>query len=319
MEKFDLIDPWRLTSYLPMGEKSIASGLFRWNVEVFIGLMGVIWVTFYVLAKIQSERLAPQSAPLFKALFIAAVFCLGFTLATQWVGRMTYDHLRPDDRPPATSQNGANHQRHRPHHANKGDLITLLVLAGVIIVGGGYAFTAMHDLGPIAHFFGFSFGVGLTAELGKLIAAAIILSPGLGLLKNRTRLLPFLIAGLGFGLAEALLYIADYSTTDLKGTEHYLRGTWSVLLHVSWAAITGYIVLKSWKKVPETGEILDVFEGTFWSLIIAMIATGLLHGLYDALCAHDEPVYALLVGALSLFLGWKACEPYKTRQRNCAS
>jgi RsiW-degrading membrane proteinase PrsW (M82 family) len=198
-------------------------------------------------------------------------------------------------------------------------LITLLVLAGVIIVGGGYAFTAMHDLGPIAHFFGFSFGVGLTAELGKLIAAAIILSPGLGLLKNRTRLLPFLIAGLGFGLAEALLYIADYSTTDLKGTEHYLRGTWSVLLHVSWAAITGYIVLKSWKKVPETGEILDVFEGTFWSLIIAMIATGLLHGLYDALCAHDEPVYALLVGALSLFLGWKACEPYKTRQRNSTS
>jgi RsiW-degrading membrane proteinase PrsW (M82 family) len=319
MEKFDLIDPWRLTSYLPMGENSIASGLFRWNIEVFIGLMGVIWVTFYVLAKIQSERLAPQSAPLFKALFIAAVFCLGFTLATQWVGRMTYDHLRPDDRPPATSQNGANHQRHRPHHANKGDLITLLVLAGVIIVGGGYAFTAMHDLGPIAHFFGFSFGVGLTAELGKLIAAAIILSPGLGLLKNRTRLLPFLIAGLGFGLAEALLYIADYSTTDLKGTEHYLRGTWSVLLHVSWAAITGYIVLKSWKKVPETGEILDVFEGTFWSLIIAMIATGLLHGLYDALCAHDEPVYALLVGALSLFLGWKACEPYKTRQRNSTS
>jgi RsiW-degrading membrane proteinase PrsW (M82 family) len=293
--------------------------MFRWNIEVFIGLSGVIWVTFYVLAKIRKERLAPQSAPLFKALFIAVVFCLGFTLATQWVGRMTYDHLRPDDRPRATSQNGVNHQRHRPHHANKGDLITLLVLAGVIIVGGGYAFTAMHDLGPIAHFFGFSFGVGLTAELGKLIAAAIILSPGLGLLKNRTRLLPFLIAGLGFGLAEALLYIADYSTTDLKGTEHYLRGTWSVLLHVSWASITGYIVLKSWKKVPETGEILDVFEGTFWSLIIAMIATGLLHGLYDALCAHDEPVYALLVGALSLFLGWKACEPYKTRQRNSTS
>jgi hypothetical protein len=78
-------------------------------------------------------------------------------------------------------------------------------------------------------------------------------------------------------------------------------------------------VLKSWKKVPETGEILDVFEGTFWSLIIAMIATGLLHGLYDALCAHDEPVYALLVGALSLFLGWKACEQYKTRQRNSTS
>ncbi len=319
MEKFDLIDPWRLTSYLPMGENSIASGMIRWNIEVFLGLMGVIWVTFYVLAKIKRERLAPQSAPLFKTLFIAVVFCLGFTLATQWVGRMTYDHLRPDDRPPATSQNGNNHQRHRPHHANKGDLVTLLVLAGVIIVGGGYAFTAMHDLGPIAHFFGFSFGVGLTAELGKLIAAAIILSPGLGLLKNRTRLLPFLIAGLGFGLAEALLYIADYSTTELKGIEHYLRGTWSVLLHVSWAAITGYIVLKSWKKVPETGEILDVFEGTFWSLIIAMIATGLLHGLYDALCAHNEPVYALLVGALSLFLGWKACEPYKTRQRNSTS
>jgi RsiW-degrading membrane proteinase PrsW (M82 family) len=316
MENFDLIDLWRLTSYLPMGENSIASGKFRWNAEVFLALMGVIWVTFYVLGKIQKERLSPQSAPLFKSLFVAVVFCLGFNLATQWVGRMTYDHLRPDDRPPATAQNGKNPQRHRQHHANKGDFITLLTLAGVIIAGGGYAFTAMHDLGPVAHFFGFSFGVGLTAELGKLIASAIILSPGLGLLKSRTRLLPFLIAGLGFGLAEAFLYIADYSTTDLKGVEHYLRGTWSVLLHVSWAAITGYIVLKSWKKVPETGEILDVFEGTFWSLIIAMIATGLLHGLYDTLCAHKEPIYALLVGILSLFLGWKACEPYKIRTRS---
>jgi len=323
MEDFDLINLWRLTSYLPMGENSIASGMFRWNIEVFIGLMGGIWVTFYVLGKIQKERLSPQSAPLFKSLFVAVVFCLGFTLATQWVGRMTYDHLRPDDRPPATSQNGKNPQRHRPHHANKGDFYTLLVLAGVIIVGGGYAFTAMHDLGPVAHFFGFSFGVGLTAELGKLIAVAIILSPGLGLLKSRTRLLPFLMAGLGFGLAEALLYIADYSISELQGIEHYLRGTWSVLLHVSWAAITGYIVLKSWKKVPETGEILAGLaaspEGTFWSLIIAMIATGLLHGLYDTLCAHNEPVYALLVGLLSLFLGWKACEPYKIRTRNSTS
>jgi RsiW-degrading membrane proteinase PrsW (M82 family) len=320
MENFDLIDLWRLTSYLPMGENSIVSGNFRWNAEVFLALLGVISITYYVLGKIQKERLSPQSTPLFKSLFVAVIFCLGFTLATQWVGRMTYDHLRPDDRPPATSQNGKNPQRHRPHHANKGDFYALLALAGVIIVGGGYAFTVMHDLGPIAHFLGFSFGVGLTAELGKLIAVAIILSPGLGLLKSRTRLLPFLIAGLGFGLAEAFLYIADYSTTDLKGIEHYLRGTWSVLLHVSWAAITGYIVLKSWKKVPETGEIVDVFaaspEGTFLYLIIATIATGLLHGLYDALCAHNEPVYALLVGILSLFLGWKACEPYKIRTRN---
>jgi len=302
MEAFDFIDLWRLTSYLPMGENSIETGMFRWNTEVCLGLMGIVWVTFYIFNKIKKQGLAPNNAPLFKTLFVVGVFGLCFTLATQWVGRSTYDYLRPDDEPPASSQKGKSPPKqkvHRTHHRSDGYI--LLVVAIVMLIGGGYAFTAMHDLGLIAHFFAFTFGVGLTAEFGKLIAVAIILSPGLGLLKNRTTLLPFLIAGLGFGLAEAFLYLGDYSMAEVNGIEHYLRGTWSVMLHTAWAAITGYMVLSFQSKSPE------------WYLGFVMIPAALLHGLYDALCAHNEPIYTLLIGLVSLLLGWLACQRFKIK------
>ena len=302
MESFDIIDLWRLTSYLPMGENSIATGMFRLNIEVCLGLMGLAWVTIYSFNKIKKQGLAPTKAPLFKTLFVAGVFGLCFTLATQWVGRTTYDYLRPDDEPPASSQKGKNPPKQKEHRTHRPrDNYILIVLAIVMLIGGGYAFTAMHDLGLIAHFLAFTFGVGLTAEFGKLIAVAIIVSPGLGLLKNRTTLLPFLIAGMGFGLAEAFLYLGDYSMAEVNGLEHYLRGTWSVLLHTSWAAITGYMVLIFQSKSPE------------WYLGFVMIPTALLHGLYDALCAHNEPIYALLVGLVSLLLGWIACQRFKIK------
>ena len=302
MESFDIIDLWRLTSYLPMGENSIATGMFRLNIEVCLGLMGLAWVTIYSFNKIKKQGLAPTKAPLFKTLFVAGVFGLCFTLATQWVGRTTYDYLRPDDEPPASSQKGKNPPKQKEHRTHRPrDNYILIVLAIVMLIGGGYAFTAMHDLGLIAHFLAFTFGVGLTAEFGKLIAVAIIVSPGLGLLKNRTTLLPFLIAGMGFGLAEAFLYLGDYSMAEVNGIEHYLRGPWSVLLHTSWAAITGYMVLIFQSKSPE------------WYLGFVMIPTALLHGLYDALCAHNEPIYALLVGLVSLLLGWIACQRFKIK------
>jgi RsiW-degrading membrane proteinase PrsW (M82 family) len=306
MEAFDIIDLWRLTSYLPMGENSIATGMLRWNTEVCLGLMGLVWVTIYIFNTIQKQRLAPNNAPLFKTLFVVGVFGLCFMLATQWVGRTTYDYLRPDDEPPASSQKGKNPPKqkvHRTHHRSDGYilLVMAIVMAIVMLIGGGYAFTAMHDLGLIAHFFAFTFGVGLTAEFGKLIAVAIILSPGLGLLKNRTTLLPFLIAGLGFGLAEAFLYLGDYSMAEVNGIEHYLRGTWSVMLQTAWAAITGYMVLSFQSKSPE------------WYLGFVMIPTALLHGLYDALCAHNEPIYTLLVGLVSIMLGWIACQRFKIK------
>ena len=309
MEEFDFINLWRLTSYLPMGENSIASGMFRWNVEVFLGLMGIGWVSFFVLSTIQKQRLAPNSAPLFKTLFVVGIFGLCFTLGTQWVGRFTYDHLRPDGEPQASSQKVRNPEKRLPAKTNRGNGYAFLILIVLMIIGGGYAFTAMHDLGLVAHFFAFTFGVGLTVELGKLIAAAIIVSPGLGLLKNRATMLPFLIAGLGFGLAEAFLYLGDYSMGQVSGIDHYLRGTWSVLLHTAWAAITGYMVLRSQSKIPEVRQVL----ATFWSLIFVMLPTALLHGLYDALCAHNEPIYALLVGLVSLSLGWLACQRYKIK------
>lgn len=314
MEAFDFINLWRLTSYLPMGENSIASGVFRWKFEMLLGLTGISWVSFFILGKLRKDRLAPQDASLLKPLFVAIVFCLGFTLATQWIGRRSHDFLQPEEQAPDTSQNGKNPSQHRPHRANRGNIFMLLAAAGVIIVGGGYAFTVMQDLGPVTHFFAFSFGVGLTAELGKLLAAAILDSPGPGLHRNRPTLLPFLVAGLGFGLAESLLYLGDYSMAAVNGIGYYLRGSWSVLLHTSWAAITGYMVLSARSKVPEIGEVLD-FTESFWAILFLMLPAALLHGLYDALCAHDEPIYALLVGLMSLGFGWLACGQFKAKPR----
>jgi hypothetical protein len=309
------LDPWKLTSYLPREATSVEVGLLPLNNETFIGLLGLGWITLYTLGYVQRQNLASRNTPLLKSLLVAGIFSLGFTMATQWVGHTTYEYLRPNGEQTEPTQAQKSTQRKHYVRANEGHLYLLLALLAVLIVGGGYAFTAMHDLNLFLHMLGFTFGVGLCAELGKLIAASLLLSPILALTKSRRSLLPFILTGLGFGLGEALFYFRDYAGTETAWLAYWLRGTWSVLLHISWCTISGYMVLQYNEDVPEPAALINVFQELFWGMVIAMLPAAILHGVHDALLAHDEVGYAVLFGMLSMVLGWEAARRFKKLPR----
>lgn len=308
-------DLWWLTSYLPMEKQTANEAFINLNLGIAIGVIGLLWSAKYVFGLFQENALAPRTAPLVKTLMVTGLFSLFFLITTQWVGRMTYEQLRPEQEQTARPTKGASPSRHQHRRADKADVYILLAIASALLVGGGYAFTAMHDLGLVAHMFGFSFGVGICAEFGKLLAVALILAPTLKLLKSRQSLLPFMMAGLGFGLGEALFYFREYSLHNIEWLAYSVRSTWSVLLHVSWSTISGYLILKSVKKLPDTFEIINPFGATFWYLVMFLIPAAVLHGVQDALLVHDEFVYALFIGIASQSLGWLALKQFKKKAR----
>jgi hypothetical protein len=309
------LDPWKLTSYLPREATSVEVGLLPLNSETFIGLLGLGWIMLYTLGYVQRQNLASRNTPVLKSLLVAGIFSLGFTMATQWVGHTTYEYLRPNGEQTEPAQAKKSTQRKQYVRANEGHLYLFLALLAVLIVGGGYAFTAMHDLNLFLHMLGFTFGVGLCSELGKLIAASLLLSPILALTKSRRSLLPFILAGLGFGIGEALFYFRDYAGTETAWLAYWLRGTWSVLLNISWCTISGYMVLQYKEYVPEPAALINVFQELFWGIVIAMLPAAILHGVHDALLAHDEVGYAVLFGLLSMGLGWEAARRFKKLPR----
>jgi hypothetical protein len=309
------LDPWKLTSYLPREATSVEVGLLPLNSETFIGLLGLGWIMLYTLGYVQRQNLASRNTPVLKSLLVAGIFSLGFTMATQWVGHTTYDYLRPngEQTEPAQAQKSPPSKQHT--RAHRGNVFLFMALVAVLIVGGGYAFTAMHDLNLFLHMLGFTFGVGLTAEFGKLIAASLLLSPILALTKSRRSLLPFILTGLGFGIGEALFYFRDYAGTETAWLAYWLRGTWSVLLHISWCTISAYVILKYNDHVPEPAALINIFQEVFWGMVIAMLPAAILHGVHDALLAHDEVGYAVLFGLLSMGLGWEAARRFKKLPR----
>jgi RsiW-degrading membrane proteinase PrsW (M82 family) len=306
------LDPLKLTSYLPREAASLEVGLFSLNTGTVLGLLALGCITLYGIRYIQQQNVVYRKSHLHKSLFLVVLFSLGFTMATQWVGHTTYDYLRPKG-----EQTEASHIQKKPDsqkhtRATRAGAIAIMAMLSVMVIGGGYAFTAMHDLSLPLHILGLTFGVGLCIELGKLIAVSLLLTPTLDLTKSRRSLIPFVLTGLGFGIGEALFYFRDYAATETFWLAYCIRGTWSVFLQISWCTISGYMIVKYNKEVPETSGIFDVFNGgSFWAMLILMLPSAILHGVHDAFIVHKNVDAAAGIGMISIALGWMAALRFK--------
>jgi hypothetical protein len=269
--------------------------------SILIGGMALIGVCGFFLGAIRTKASNVHQLSVLKPLLVGVLVSLGMTMATQTVGRTTYGVVAEGDR---TSSRTTRHVGQAAVRSlaifkkGKGIIAIIAVFALLMLIGGGYAFTAI-DLPVWGHMIAFTVGVGLTEELCKFLAASVLMLPALRIFNHRASLLPYVMAGLAFGVGESIYYFSHYSEGGAEAANYLIRAIWCVSLHVSWSIIVGSLVIREFKDTPDLG---DFFGGKFLTLLILVLPAAVLHGIYDAFCVHDIILGALVIGMISL--GW---------------
>jgi RsiW-degrading membrane proteinase PrsW (M82 family) len=173
----------------------------------------------------------------------------------------------------------------------------IIVLLFYIVKFIGFSYYAADDPsnGFAASFFGYTFGVGLCEEVCKALPLIVMvqnLKPGA---TWRTACLWGLASGVGFGVAEGIMYSARYYNGIGEGDIYLVRFVSCVALHGTWAAAVAILLFKARGQIESSEGIGGML---FTTAIIAMPSI-VLHGLYDTLLKKDYKLYALAVALVS--------------------
>lgn len=175
----------------------------------------------------------------------------------------------------------------------RGRGIVVLLFYIVKFIGFSYHAALDPENGFFLSLLGFTFGVGLCEEITKVI-------PAIGLLGDQKRLdwrAPCalgLASGVGFGVAEGIMYSSDMYNGVAYGDIYLTRFISCVALHAVWAAAASIFAAERIKN-DNASEMSDVFTAA----LMAIAVPALLHGLYDTLLKRDMPGYALVAAAAS--------------------
>jgi RsiW-degrading membrane proteinase PrsW (M82 family) len=185
---------------------------------------------------------------------------------------------------------------------------SVIVLFFYIFKFIAFSYSAASDPsnGFLLSFFGFTFGVGLCEELTKALPVVFYIRGG-SKLDWRGACLWGLASGIGFGVAEGIMYSSDYYNGLASGGFYFVRFISCVGLHATWGAS---VAIMAWRRrdwLQSDGEKGDLFVSLLYILAVPMI----LHGLYDTLLKREMEGTALLI-ALASF-GWLAAVTEWTR------
>jgi RsiW-degrading membrane proteinase PrsW (M82 family) len=169
-------------------------------------------------------------------------------------------------------------------------------------------------LGPRGSFgsrlLGYVFAVGLGEELCKALPVLFYVRWGRGP-TWRGAFLWGLASGVGFGVAEGVLYATKMYHGVAPADIYLVRFASCVALHAVWSASVGLTIFQSRAVVSRV--VGAVFFGArfrweeiAWPLLRVLGVAMALHGLYDALLTEQMIVPALLVALVSFgWLGWQ--------------
>ncbi len=289
---------WRLTSYV---SNSAEAPRAMDGEAILIGGMALVGVCGFYLGQIRAKAGEIGQNAVLKPLLVALFVCLGMTLATQAVGRATYGYVAEGERSGSSFRRAATQGAVRSlgsFKKGKGFVFIAAVFAFLMLIGGGYAFTAI-QLPLWGHMIAFTVGVGITEELCKLLAVSVLLMPSLMIFRCRASLLPYVMAGLAFGVGESFIYFSSYSDAGLDVTIYLIRAIWCVTLHICWTVIVGKLIIDTLKETPTPEEF---FSSKFFDVLLLILPAAALHGIYDAFCMHDNLIGGLIVGMISI--GW---------------
>ena len=132
---------------------------------------------------------------------------------------------------------------------------------------------------------GYTLGVGLTEEATKAMAARLDIIDGV-----RTRAAFGFVAGIGFGLAEAVQYsYFHYIPENSDWAVYVLRYFFCVGFHGCMSAIAVLSLPQDWWDLDR-----------WWITAIRLLPIAFLHGAYDALLGRAHPIWAGIVATVTI-------------------
>lgn len=178
-------------------------------------------------------------------------------------------------------------------------IIGLLFLI-VKLIGYSYHAALDPENGFIPSMLGFTFGVGLCEEFCKAM-------PLFAYFRNEARvtwrgaMLWGLASGVGFGIAEGIMYSGDFYNGHAGAGIYFVRFFSCVALHAIWTAA---VAITLYRRQAEWQYSEEMYEHAF--IVLKIIAIPMvLHGLYDTLLKQEYAGYALLTAVASFgYLGW---------------
>lgn len=172
-------------------------------------------------------------------------------------------------------------------------IITLLFYI-IKFIGFSYSAAMDPDTGFLLSFLGFTFGVGLCEELTKALPVIFYIRGG-SKLDWRGACLWGLASGVGFGIAEGIMYSSEHYNGIAASGTYLVRFVSCVGLHAIWGASVGIMV---WRRRDWLQS--DCEWGELWASLLYVLAVPMvLHGLYDTMLKKDMQGAALLVAVAS--------------------
>lgn len=172
----------------------------------------------------------------------------------------------------------------------------ILVLVFYILKFIGFSYRAALDAnnGFFLSMLGFTFGVGLCEELTKALPV-IWQYQTKGNLDWRGACIWGLASGVGFGVAEGIMYCSDFYNGISTGQVYLVRFVSCVALHAVWAASVGIFVAVSQPMFDR-----DMGWGE-WAMDLGKVLAVpmVLHALYDTMLKKQMNAAALVVALLS--------------------
>lgn len=163
----------------------------------------------------------------------------------------------------------------------------------------GYSYYAASDpnSGFLLSLFGFTLGVGLCEELIKALPV-IAHFRGEPELDWQAACAWGAACGLGFGVAEGIIYSVDFYNGIETWDIYIVRFVSCVALHAIWSATVGILVWQNQALLEGELDWMEYGQAMFYILGGPVV----LHGLYDTLLKKEMPWGALLVAMASFGL-----------------
>ena len=150
----------------------------------------------------------------------------------------------------------------------------------------------------VVNLLGFTFGIGLLEEATKALPVWINLRSKSPLDDWRAACVWGLCSGIGFGIAEGIMYSASKYNGLMTGGVYAVRFISCVGLHAIWGGTVSIMLFRNAEVVEGDWEWIPWLVRMSWVIFPAMF----LHGLYDTLLTRDQEILALLTAFASFGL-----------------
>lgn len=174
----------------------------------------------------------------------------------------------------------------------RGRGVILIVFYIIKFIGWSYISAEDPNSNLLLSFVGFTCGVGLCEELCKALPLLAYYRRDATSMGWRGAATWGLASGVGFGVAEGIMYSSRYYNGISPLSMYVVRFVSCVALHAIWSASAGIVLWRRQETIQGDLDWTNYAIAVLQILAVPMV----LHGLYDTLLKQDLDLWALGVG-----------------------